>query len=242
MIKDKTKFQVKNLTSHAQQRSKTSRNSLKTVSKETKLADVIQSQKDEKYQETSLCCVHSENQGSNDIVFIVQGHRIYGRRTVLIKNSEIFGAMLEGHYSESKLSEINIPETSKFAFEYMIHYLHGCQKNLCVVMQSLYTTHVTKATTEQCIEVITEADKFLLHSLQKEASDCLFARYIVPESAFTVLKYAALHSCHGYLKAAVSSILVDTECDRKMVEYVCEILESEFKDLFLTIVVELFTE
>ena len=110
VIDTKTKFQVKNLTSHAQQRSKTSRNSLKTVSKETKLADVIQSQKDEKYQETSLCCVHSENQGSNDIVFIVQGHRIYGRRTVLIKNSEIFGAMLEGHYSEAKLSEINIPE------------------------------------------------------------------------------------------------------------------------------------
>ena len=80
------------------------------------------------------CVLHSNHTCiTKDVTFIVKGERLKGCRNTLTKSSELFAAMLEGHYSESSLSEIEISETSKFAFTYVLHYLHGCKQKLCAI-------------------------------------------------------------------------------------------------------------
>lgn len=189
----------------------------------------------------SNCCLTDESVAM-DTVFIVKDARISANRAILVQRSEIFAAMLEGHYSEAKMSEIAITESSEFAFKFLIHYLHGCKLTGCAFIDQLCNQTVDKHTAEQCIELLVESNKYMVTYLHDLAIECLFSRYIILDSAFTVLKHAALHRNDRLLKAAVSCVFCDSKSTKEAIEHLSEILSSNYAEIFLSTLREILTE
>lgn len=177
-----------------------------------------------------------------DTAFIVENVKIYASRSVLVERSEIFAAMLDGHYSEASSTEIPIPKSIKFSFEYLMHHLHGCKVGHCAVIDQLFTQTVDRSSTKQCIELLEEANKYLLSTLYATAYECLFTRYLIPTSAFEVYKYAVLHRKDKLLKACVSCILYDSKCTETVAQYFCEILSSCYSGIFLSTLRDILSE
>jgi hypothetical protein len=206
-----------------------SKNEIKQREQRSKLPLHLQGHRDES---SRSCCV-SNGSFTMDTVFVVKNEKITANRAILVEKSDIFAAMLEGHYSEAQQSEIKIPETSKFAFKLLIHYLHGCEKEKCTTIDLLYSKQVNKKSAKQCIALLEEANKYMLTKLWDLAYECLCLRYLIPESAFLVLKYAVLHRKDQLLKASVSCVFSDSKSMEEIIEHLSEILSSCYADIFV---------
>ncbi|BFZ18350.1 hypothetical protein BsWGS_21389 [Bradybaena similaris] len=91
--------------------------------------------------DTTTFCPYQKMSEKYDVCFFIIDedkchHKIHARRKTLVEKSEVFAAMFSGSYAESVQSEINVPDVSKDAFEFIIHYLHGCSSD-CSVIASL---------------------------------------------------------------------------------------------------------
>ncbi|XP_045171658.2 uncharacterized protein LOC123533822 [Mercenaria mercenaria] len=207
---------------------------------ETKLLSDLQGKGTDLDRSRSCCLLNTSV--TMDTVFVVQNEKVSASRGRLVEKSEIFAAMLEGHYSEAQSSEIKIPESSKFAFKYLIHHLHGCKQGQCTYIDQLYYQEVNKQSAEQCIALLEEANKYMVTKLCDMASECLLLRYVIPESAFLVLKSAVLHRKDNLLKASVSCVFYDSSSVKEVLGHMCEILSSCYGDVFLVTLREILTE
>lgn len=191
-------------------------------------------------QSSTSCHLHSSHTClTKDLTFIVKGERFVGSRNTLTKSSDLFAAMLEGQYSESSLSEILLPETSKFAFRYVLHYLHGCKFEGCDVRNYFLDGEVSLKSSSRLIKVLKEADKYLLHNLKLELQNLLFEKYIIPEMTRDIFEYAVMYDNFKIQKAAVSCLLVDTSSTRQLLLQFQKCLDSKFSGVFLNILMEL---
>lgn len=176
------------------------------------------------------------------ITFIVEGQKITASKSMLISKSEIFAAMLEGHYSEANLSEIPIPETSFFAFRFLVHFLHGCQLRTCAVLRDLLSLEKTAENAVVLISLANEAEKYMIHSLKDLACRILHERFIVADSARAVFKFAVLHRKTDLMKAAVAAVLVNTKNCCETAEFFLTLLQSKYSDIFQQVLYEILTE
>ena len=189
------------------------------------------------------CVLHSNHTCvSKDVTFIVKGERLIGNRNTLATSSELFAAMLEGHYSESSLSEIELSESSKFAFTYILHYLHGCRQKLCSIGNYFSSCEVSAKLTKRLIKVLKEADKYLLYDLKFELQDLLFDRYIIPEMVLNIFEYAVMYDCLKIQRVAVSCLLVDTLSLRELLLQFQKFMESKFAGVFINTLMELLLD
>ena len=68
-----------------------------------------------------------------DLVFIMDdGNTVEAVRSLLKRNSEVFEAMLDGHYTEANSSRINISDTNSKAFSVLVRCLHGEPIKTCI--------------------------------------------------------------------------------------------------------------
>ena len=186
------------------------------------------------------CVLHSNHTCvTKDVTFIVKGERLLGCRNTLTNSSELFAAMLEGHYSESSLSEIEISETSKFAFKYLLHYLHGCKEKLCLVGDHFSSGQVSEKSVKRLIKVLKEADKYLLYDLKFELQELLFDRYIIPEMAPSIFEYAVMYDCLKIQRAAVSCVLINTPSQRELLSQLQKCIDSKFAGVFINTLMEM---
>ncbi|XP_052245380.1 uncharacterized protein LOC127854293 isoform X3 [Dreissena polymorpha] len=176
------------------------------------------------------------------VTFVVNGCDIHASRKTLVSKSEIFVAMLEGHYSEALVSNIPLAETSSYAFSCVLCYLHDCDFNKCPTLCKMKTKTVTKASAEEIIEVYNEAEKYMLPELKAQSYSLLAQRYVVPEAAMALLEFGVLHQKHDIIKATVFAIF--SECDSRelMVHHVDEFLHSKYADLISNTIFEILTE
>ncbi|CAG5135785.1 unnamed protein product [Candidula unifasciata] len=106
---------------------------------------------------TDSFCPYQNMSLKHDVCFSVIDenkyiHKIRAQRKILVEKSEVFAAMFSGSYSESVQAEINVPDVSKDAFEFIIHYLHGCSSE-CPLIASLCMEYVKDqiVTAEMCV-------------------------------------------------------------------------------------------
>lgn len=154
-----------------------------------------------KYDETSC----------ETVKFVVDGQEVVAKRSVLVTNSDIFAAMLEGQFSETSLKEIPIPGSSAFAFKSILHYLHGCQVDRCDHLQKPYSMPISAESANLILSLANEADKYMIPSLKDIALECLHKRYIIPESSLAVFKFGVIHQLYDLLKAAVICMLIESK-------------------------------
>jgi len=136
--------------------------------------------------------------------------------------------------------EIPLPETSKFACEYLVHHAYGCSTS-CPLIQHLHTAHVCRHSLKCCTDLLVEADKHLLPQLRDDLIQHVIGRFLVPECAWPVFEFAVVTDHVQLQKAAVACLLAKSELSelRKMF---CEFLESRFSQVFLQTIFEIFTE
>ena len=189
------------------------------------------------------CLLHSGHTCvTTDLTFIVKGETLVGSRNMLTKSSELFAAMLKGHFSESGLSEILLPETSKFAFKYILHYLHGCKLQGCDIRNYFLAGEVSPKSSCRLVKVLREADKYLLHDLKSELQNMLFIKYIIPEMSPDIFEYAAVYENAKIKKAAVSCLLVDASSVHQLLMLFQKCLSSKFCGVFLNTLMELLLD
>ncbi|KAE8578701.1 hypothetical protein XENTR_v10023733 [Xenopus tropicalis] len=90
---------------------------------------------------SSQRCCYTElvARGEGDVVFVLDGgEKIEGSRKEVTGGCEVFRAMLEGGYAESRQREVRVRQIPSCAFIPLLHYLHGCtEETLCPTFQGL---------------------------------------------------------------------------------------------------------
>ena len=178
----------------------------------------------------------------DQIMFVVNGEKISASKSTLVSVSDIFGAMLEGNYSEASLSEITIKGSSSFAFRYLIHSLHGCVTDRCKTLKELYTMPATDDSARKVISLFKEADKYLIDPLKCVTCKCLRDFYTVPKSAASVFRFAVLLQKQSLMKASVASILTQSKDLHETVQCSLELMESKYSDIFLQSLSDMLVE
>ena len=179
---------------------------------------------------------------NKDVTFVIKGEKFAANRSKLSKSSEMFEAMLQGHYTESCQSEIKLPHTSKFAFKYILHYLHGCKAEGCNVVEFFSNCEVLVKSSRRLLKVLREADKYLLHELKSNLASLLYEKYIVPSTAFDIFEYAVMYDNFKVQKATVSCLLVDTRYKNQLFFRFQKVLSSKFVGVFMNTLTDLMLD
>lgn len=126
-----------------------------------------------------------------DVVFLVQGQRVYGHKMILSIVSDCFRAMFTTGFRESDASEIEIPDCTYRGF-------------LCV-MEYMYTGVIpSNANTELLVELLELADRFFLDHLKQTCEsrlhpDAASAEYLL-SIAHKTNANQLLAVCEHYLR------------------------------------------
>ncbi|OCT64522.1 armadillo repeat-containing protein 5 [Xenopus laevis] len=112
--------------------------------------------------------------GEGDVVFVLDGgEKIVGSRKEVTGGCEVFRAMLEGGYAESRQREVCVRQIPSFAFIPLLHYLHGCTKEtLCPTFQGLQQPYSGGDLTQSPLgSTLAAAGRFLLPGLADVLED-----------------------------------------------------------------------
>ncbi|KAL3856198.1 hypothetical protein ACJMK2_010976 [Sinanodonta woodiana] len=191
----------------------------------------------------SSCCddeINLANHGcqlsqhrNQDVKFSVNGQAVSAVRSVLIKKSDIFAAMLTGKYSESGQSEIHIRETSHCAFQYLIHYLHDCDINSCAIRRDIEVCEISETSVRHVLDMLSLADRYLMSDLHKYLLDILIGRFLVPNHCHAVFRHAVVHDIEFLREAAVVGLMVDSTSRSDRLQLFSKFLSDSFSPVFL---------
>ncbi|XP_052801687.1 uncharacterized protein LOC128232261 isoform X2 [Mya arenaria] len=187
------------------------------------------------------CKLKNVDQSSDSVCFLVNDEKVLADRSTLVSRSDIFSAMLSGNFSESSLSEVPVTCCCSLAFRCVVHYIHGCEVRTCDTLQKMYCNDINTRTVSEVIDIVNEADKYMLDGLKAQASDCLFYTYINSETAYSIFKVGALYRWTKFLKAAVTRVFCDNDFER-IVKNVQKFLCSDYSELFIDTICDILTE
>nr|XP_032823416.1 armadillo repeat-containing protein 5 [Petromyzon marinus] len=179
---------------------------------------------------TSSCgyarCVADD--AAADVKFVLDcGAKVSAQRKQLVSRSEVFGAMLQGHYSEAQQSCVAVRNASDAAFTLLMHHLHGCCPPACWALRAAYSPDcVTPPAGEGAAvesadpgpagsgerrgkpggslagsllgELMALSNQFLLPDLKRELTAVVRSRCLHAESLPAVYAFAERH-CFGEL-------------------------------------------
>ncbi|XP_078679822.1 armadillo repeat-containing protein 5-like [Branchiostoma floridae x Branchiostoma belcheri] len=184
-----------------------------TVEDETSesTSDVTKAVESVHIQSDAAECSYVTLSDRHDVVFRLEDKTtVSGCRRVVAEKSAVFAAMLEGHYSESAQSEVNITGVSHDAFLYLVHFVHGCRHNNCTAMQTVCKGEGGSVGTSQPqqpveLEILAVANKYLLPTLQDSMADVMLQQtlYISPGSVLKLYLYAVHHRCERLVEHCV---------------------------------------
>lgn len=113
-----------------------------------------------------------------DVVFLVEGRKVFAHRIVLSVNSDKFRAMFRDGFLEARLTEIPLPHTPYGAFISLLEYLYTGQLPTPCLQN-----------TPLLLELLSLTDQFLLEHL-KETIEAEVANMLTPEMAEMILQAA----------------------------------------------------
>ena len=99
------------------------------------------------------------NEEFHDVIFLVEGQRVFGHKMILSSVSDCFRAMFTAGFREASDMEIEIPDCSHAGF--------------LAVMEYIYTGNVSIQGDQLVIEVLELADRFFLNHLKQMCEDML---------------------------------------------------------------------
>mmetsp|Transcript_22188 Transcript_22188/g.33883 ORF Transcript_22188/g.33883 Transcript_22188/m.33883 type:complete len:566 (-) Transcript_22188:509-2206(-) len=109
----------------------------------------------------------------SDVIFLVEGRRVYGHRMVLSLVSDCFRAMFTSSngFREASEEEIEIPQCSYTAFMQMMEYIYTGKEPKIEIAVDNITEGISKSINE-AVELLELADQFFLDHL-KQVCECI---------------------------------------------------------------------
>ncbi|KAM5127432.1 armadillo repeat-containing protein 5 [Mantella aurantiaca] len=133
-----------------------------------------------------------------DLVFVLDGgEELEGSRDLVSRSSEVFHAMLQGGYAESRQREVRVREVPACAFLPLLHYLHGCARHsLCPTLQRLCQVERDQEISQSPLaSTLAAAGRFLLPGLQCLLENTVRDSLLNLHSLASVYNFAATHEC-----------------------------------------------
>lgn len=191
----------------------------------TNLNDLFTNQNSQNMQNVGEC-VYSSLSDRYDLVVNVpeiksggsdnnQKTSLKACREILVKSSPMFAAMLEGHYSEAKQSEIKLTNTSFYAVKFILHYFHGCCLS-CDTITDLLTCETTNRNLHNALEVLSLSHRYMLSELYHFLQAVICTRFLDSQNAHIVYEFALLHGFDDLAMDSVKTIFLDRSDDRAM--------------------------
>ncbi|ESO97893.1 hypothetical protein LOTGIDRAFT_228420 [Lottia gigantea] len=175
---------------------------------------------------------------NHDVFFQVCDVQLGGNREILVKQSPVFAAMLEGHYCESNQSEISIQDTSHDAFLFILHYLHGCGLD-CPMLMKYYNDSPDVEFWENALSL---CDRYLCQSLTNFLIWVLASRYLTFDLFFHVFMYSAFHGFHPLTNECVRMLFSAEKPVILKVGIFKNIVQNKGADFLCTAIKSVFSE
>ncbi|CAH2308321.1 armadillo repeat-containing 5 [Pelobates cultripes] len=145
----------------------------------------------------SRCCYRDlMSSGAADVIFVLDGgERVEGNRKEVTGGCEVFKAMLEGCYAESRQREILVQKMPPCAFTPLLHYLHGCTiESRCPTLYELPLPTPDQELSHSPLGLtLAAAGQFLLPGLQRELEVSVMDRLLSLENLPSVYSFAEMH-------------------------------------------------
>uniref|UniRef100_T1IL44 BTB domain-containing protein n=1 Tax=Strigamia maritima TaxID=126957 RepID=T1IL44_STRMM len=178
-------------------------------------------------------CLYSNTGVEKNVCFVLENdERVSGNRLTLTESSEVFGAMLSGHFKEASQAEVTFGDATKETVEFVMHFLHGC-KSSCTSLRS--------PSDELLFGVAKLADKFLLMRLR----DYLHGEFVGKlnaGNAAAMYKFAEMHNYSSVARSVLNCVLGPLFSVDDKVNFLKEILSSSLKMCLLLEIKRRITE
>lgn len=169
----------------------------------------------ERVKEVSNFCIYKNDGQPKDVKFVLDSNKaVKGNRAILSRNSEVFNVMLQGSFSEALSCNVRFGESSVFALEYVVHFLHGCDYAYDQLdyetrrkQKSSTSCPLFSETMEELFEVFVLADRLLLSELQTQVFNKIVRLIETPEKAVEVYNLAFNHRLEMLAKTAFFHVI-----------------------------------
>ncbi|XP_064612732.1 armadillo repeat-containing protein 5-like [Liolophura sinensis] len=136
-------------------------------------------------------CVYAAVSAFHDLTFVLEGDtKCSGSRAVLVGVCPVFQAMLKGDYSESRQSEITIHEVSADAFQFLMHFFHGCGPDCGLVKRVIEAEFPLYS----FLDVMSLADRYLLLTLERYLATKAKQEYLNMSTLSDLYHFAVIHN------------------------------------------------
>ena len=176
---------------------------------------------------------------SHKVEFLVENQKLVCCRDILSKSSPLFAAMLHGQFLEANQNEVLIEDTTFYAFQYLIHYIHKCCLQ-CDIINHLMVCEPTSENVNNCLEVLSLAIKYMVNGLQSFLISVMSRNLMSSATASHVFHFALLHD---YVDLADDSVICVTKRGDNLerMKGICKFLKGENLEAFLITIKELLT-
>ena len=111
-------------------------------------------------QGETLTCSYEVSQLEQDLTLVCDdGTRVKVNKEVISDSCPVFSAMLTGSFTEAERETIRLPGTSGPALSCLLHFLYGCQPDLCPQFRR------SSGQPDTLLELVSLSDKYLLSQL-----------------------------------------------------------------------------
>lgn len=171
-------------------------------------------------------CMYHVTKSTFDMEFLLEKNtRLKAHRAKMAAVSEVFAAMLLGKFTESSLTEIPLLDVDADAFDYMLHYVYGC--NACQL--------ILQASTEICIEVLKLSDRFLLNELRNKIASVLYIKSRKESITPLIFDCAIIYNCHNLAENIVTYLI----SSKDNMEQLNQLLNGDHRTKVIKIITEL---
>ena len=139
-----------------------------------------------------LFCKFQNVKIKNRVEFRMENKKLVCCRNILSESSPLFTAMLHGQFMEANQDVVLIEDTTFYAFEYLIHYLHKCSIK-CDIINHLLTCEISNESVSNIMEVFSLVIKYMVGRLHSFLQSVLSERFMTPVTANHIFHFAILH-------------------------------------------------
>ncbi|XP_072048140.1 uncharacterized protein [Amphiura filiformis] len=154
---------------------------------------------------------HSTDLTASMVTFTLDdGSAITVDRELVIRRSEYFTGLLEGHYAEANQTRVPLRHISNSALTCIVHHLYECTPASCE-----QTRELLEESCDVAMETIATAGQFLLPRLQDMVSNVIVTTHLSPSSAVDLFGLGHLHSCQRLCTMCVLYLLCCVDVGRE---------------------------
>ncbi|CAH1801503.1 unnamed protein product [Owenia fusiformis] len=181
-------------------------------------------------------CVYETTRNHHDLKFSLDGGIVTAQRANMVDQSDVFTAMLSGHYAESSQTEIDLPKVGMDAFRVLVHAIHGCS------MQCHIKNIPTEVKLRCLLEAFRLADQYNIPIMHLELADVIFKGHINVSNTDLLYQTAKLHHCEQLAHNVLSYALLADVSPQERTSLMASLYDNSDNTMLVEDFTKIFTK